>query len=328
MINYHFQMSCHSFNGLFLVVDPAQPRGEEILVQSSALDERAHAEPITAVSWLPPKIGERRSAPHRIVTMATDGRVLVWALPKERNELRLLQRHLVTAGSIPRAVRQSKGSTAMQVGLTALSFSVENPDQFVVGTETGLMLRCSLRTEETTSAGDGVLPPPRLTGAGGEFDLGETSPVSFGFSSHSGPVYSVSCSPHHRNIFASAGTDGTLRISSMLRTSPVLVLEPGEGELYGIQWSPARPLILATAGGNGALRLYDLAASRHAPTETLTLDPGGGVDPVYSLAFSRARPHFLAAGGASGRVRVWNLGRSRGIARQGELDLLSSLIED
>ena len=43
------------------------------------------------------------------------------------------------------------------------------------------------------------------------------SPVTFTFSPHHGPVYSVDCAPFHRNLFLTCGTDTSLRIYSMLQ---------------------------------------------------------------------------------------------------------------
>ena len=45
------------------------------------------------------------------------------------------------------------------------------------------------------------------------------SPVKFAFRPHHGPVYSVSCSPFHRNLFLSCGTDTTTRLYSLLDVS-------------------------------------------------------------------------------------------------------------
>ena len=43
------------------------------------------------------------------------------------------------------------------------------------------------------------------------------SPVTFAFSPHFGPVFSVDCSPYHRNLFLTCGTDASVRLYSMLQ---------------------------------------------------------------------------------------------------------------
>ena len=42
------------------------------------------------------------------------------------------------------------------------------------------------------------------------------SPVTFAFHPYLGPIHSVCCSPHHRNLFLTAGAD-TIRLYNMLQ---------------------------------------------------------------------------------------------------------------
>lgn len=73
------------------------------------------------------------------------------------------------------------------VGVTSLSFSHFDADVFVVGVEGGYTLRCSALAQAA------ALPRP-----GGSVPL--RAPAQFAFSPHAGPVYSVSCSPFHRQV--------------------------------------------------------------------------------------------------------------------------------
>lgn len=45
------------------------------------------------------------------------------------------------------------------------------------------------------------------------------SPIKFSFRPHYGPVYGISCSPFHRNLFLSCATDATTRLYSLLDVS-------------------------------------------------------------------------------------------------------------
>ena len=49
------------------------------------------------------------------------------------------------------------------------------------------------------------------------------SPVTFAFSPHFGPVFSVDCSPYHRNLFLTCGTDASVRLYSMLQVGRILL---------------------------------------------------------------------------------------------------------
>ena len=49
------------------------------------------------------------------------------------------------------------------------------------------------------------------------------SPVTFAFSPHFGPVFSVDCSPYHRNLFLTCGTDASVRLYSMLQVGHIFL---------------------------------------------------------------------------------------------------------
>lgn len=81
-----------------------------------------------------------------------------------------------------------------------MSFSSEDKDLFLVGSENGGLYKCSMRSS---------LAHSKL-----ETDL--ASPINFAFRPHHGPVYGISASPFHRNLFLSCGTDTTARLYSLL----------------------------------------------------------------------------------------------------------------
>lgn len=52
-----------------------------------------------------------------------------------------------------------------------------------------------------------------------------------------------------RQLAVAAGGDGTLRVLDVLRSDPLLLLEPAAGGLLAAAWSPTRPLVFAAASG-------------------------------------------------------------------------------
>lgn len=85
------------------------------------------------------------------------------------------------AGAI--SPQHSRGET--EVGATAVAFSSFDPRLFILGTEGGFPLKCSLAAGEAALTRMPSSVPLR-------------APAQFTFSPHGGPVYSVSCSPFHR----------------------------------------------------------------------------------------------------------------------------------
>lgn len=73
------------------------------------------------------------------------------------------------------------------MGVTSLSFSHFDPCVFIVGVEGGYSLKCSTAAETLALHRTGTSVPLR-------------APAELAFSPHGGPVYSVSCSPFHRQV--------------------------------------------------------------------------------------------------------------------------------
>lgn len=77
-----------------------------------------------------------------------------------------------------------RGDTA--VGVTALTLSPWDTDMFLVGTEGGLVLKCSFNSETVAA-----VPPD------GE-SVTLRAPAQFAFSPRAGPVQALHFSPFHR----------------------------------------------------------------------------------------------------------------------------------
>ncbi|NWS45460.1 WDR34 protein, partial [Probosciger aterrimus] len=198
------------------------------------------------------------------------------------------------------------------VGVTSLSFSHFDPRVFVVGVEGGYPLKCCTAT---------VTPALHRTGS----SVPLRAPAELAFSPHGGPVYSVSCSPFHRqvlgtdtgaapraqNLFLSCGTDGQVHLHSMLQTQPLVSLQLSKKYLFCVRWSPVRPLVFAAASGEGnncftgEVHLFDFERSSQKPA--VSMKQAAGEHPVYCLEFNTKQTHLLAAGDATGAIKVWQL---------------------
>eukprot|EP00941_MAST-03F_sp_MAST-3F-sp1_P003542 g3542.t1 len=139
--------------------------------------------------------------------------------------------------------------------------------------------------------------------------------TGFAFEPHTGPVFSLSCSPFSRNIFLSAGADGQVRLHSMLAKQALYTFEASPTYVCCVQWSKVRPLVFAAGTEAGELLLYDLGKDLHCPVATITpsdLSKRGNVDDSKPAAtncvqFNPKQRDFLASGDASGSVWVWKL---------------------
>nr|XP_042130926.1 cytoplasmic dynein 2 intermediate chain 2 isoform X3 [Peromyscus maniculatus bairdii] len=275
------------YSGEVLVWDTSRP--EDPLLWRTGLTDDTHTDPVYQVLWLPEP---RHSHRFQVLSAATDGRVLLWRA-SGAGQLRLSKGFALAVQQLPRSTKLKKpprGET--EVGVTSVAFSSFDSSLFVLGTEGGFPLKCSLAAEAAALTRTASSVPLR-------------APVQFTFFPHGGPVYSVSCSPFHRNLFLSAGTDGHVHLYSMLQAQPLTSLQLSHKYLFAVRWSPVRPLVFAAASGEGDVQLFDLQKSSQKPTVSITQTQDGS--PVYCLEFNSQQTQLLAAGDAKGMVKVWQL---------------------
>jgi len=297
-----------TFNGVVCLVDTSQPDGLEIVAESDR-DGKSHTDPVYEVKWLT-RTGKQGRETYQLATVGGDGKVLVWNTATKRGEttLVLAARYVINSSDVPS--RTMKTNFHIELGITCMSFSSEDEDTFVVGADTGAVLKCSL-----LSGSPGLKGKPNV-------EL-ESSCVTLALESHKGPVYSVSCSPFHRNLVLTCSTDGSVRVYSMLEVKPLMILDPGLGYLFDVSWSSkgGRPMVFSVTTADGHVLVYDLHANQHSPVQVLDANTKG--IPVYCAANSAKRPRYLASGDGSGTVKVWNLSNGlimEGANEQGQLD--------
>ncbi|NWH82878.1 WDR34 protein, partial [Piaya cayana] len=302
------------FTGEVVVWDTS--RREDPVLWRTGMTDDTHTDPVYQVIWVP---DAEPGAYGRLWSVSTDGKILVWREERD-GRLSLTTGFAVVAQQVPRSTRLKKftwGEAA--VGITSLSFSPFDPCVFVVGVEGGCSLRCSMAAEAL------ALPHP-----GGSVPL--RAPAELAFSPQGGPVYSVSCSPFHRqvprghtaNLFLSCGTDGQVHLHSLLQVDPLLSLQLSKQYLFCVRWSPVRPLLFAAASGEGSVHLVDLEKSSQKAALSLALGEG----PVYCLEFNSRQPRLLAAGDAAGTVAVWQLSSDFTEQRPREMARLEQLASE
>ncbi|KFP89432.1 WD repeat-containing protein 34, partial [Apaloderma vittatum] len=282
------------FSGELVVWDTS--RTEDPVIWRTGMTDDTHTDPVYQINWLPDAKHRNRS---QLLSVSTDGKILVWREERD-GQLALAEGFALVAQQIPRSAQLKKlvwGEAA--VGVTTLSFSHFDPRVFVVGVEGGYSLKCSTAAERLALHRTGSSVPLR-------------APAELAFSPHAGPVYSVSCSPFHRqvlNLFLSCGTDGQVHLHSMLQTQPLLSLQLSKKYLFCVRWSPVRPLLFAAASGEGKefgeVHLFDFEKSSQKPA--VTIRQAAGECPVYCLEFNTKQTGLLAAGDAAGTVKVWQL---------------------
>ncbi|KAM3600544.1 uncharacterized protein V6R79_024968 [Siganus canaliculatus] len=277
------------YSGEVVVWDTS--RSQDLVLVQSGMSADSHREPIYQVAWLPlPK----RKGEYGVLSACSGGRVLLWLLDPDQGKLVLDSAFALVRQQIPHSSSSSfKGRGSSTVGVTALALSAWDSDTFLVGSEGGLLLRCSFSSQT----------PAAAPSEGHSVAL--RAPAVFSFRPRSGPVHTIHCSPFHRNLFVSAGTDGLAHLHSLLQANPLLSLRVSDSYVFQVQWSPTRPLVFAAATGQGDVQIFDLDRRSLRPAATIGQR---GVDQAATcLAFNHHNPHLLAVGKTDGTLGVWQL---------------------
>ncbi|XP_026885213.2 WD repeat-containing protein 34 [Electrophorus electricus] len=275
------------YNGDLIIWDTS--RTQDPVLAQTGMSPDAHREPVYEVKWVP--VAHRG---HLIVLSAcSGGRVLLWSLDGVEGKLTLNSAYALVSQQLPQTTAFSKLQTkgGINIGVTSLTLSPWDPDTFLVGSEGGLVLKCTF-SSQTVAA---------VPSDGESVTL--HAPAQFSFSPRGGPIHSLHFSPFHRNLFVSVGTDGLAHIHSILQPRPLLALRVSDSYVFGVRWSPVRPLVFAAVTGQGLVQVFDLGHKSLRPVATIDQKTGG--QPAYCLEFSPQQ--LLAVGSADGTVNIWQL---------------------
>ncbi|XP_023253622.1 WD repeat-containing protein 34 [Seriola lalandi dorsalis] len=275
------------YSGEVVVWDTSRTQDPVLALTGMSAD--SHREPVYQVTW----VALQKKGEFGVLSAGSGGRVLLWALDSQQGSFVLNAAYALVRQQVPHSSSSLKTRGSSTVGVTSLALSPWDPDTFLVGSEGGLLLRCSFSSKT----------PAAVSSEGQSVTL--RAPAVFSFRSHSGPVHSIHCSPFHRNLFVSAGTDGLAHLHSMLQDNPLLSLRVSDSYVFQVQWSPTRPLVFAAATGQGEVQIFDLG--RRSLRPVATIEQGAAGQAATCLAFNCQSTHLLAVGNTDGTVGVWQL---------------------
>ncbi|KAI6649770.1 hypothetical protein LOD99_6559 [Oopsacas minuta] len=296
------------FNGNIIVWDLG--REDEHAVVSTFLLQFGHTDPVNQIQWI--KSGNKsRLKQYNILSFGGDGRIIIWEVELVKKSIvPMFQCRLVTS-CIPKNIRVKKGRAQDALGISYAGLSHDDSKILIVGTEGGNVFKCSLHgivLKERTLL-DKVI---------------EDSIVNLAFKPIIGPIYSVSCSYFHRNIFLTCGTDAAVSIYSMLDINPIMMIHTNSHHyLFCAEWSPFRPGVFICGSGSGEILIYDICHSRHVPVDTILTNIEKR--PVYTVKFNEKRRQLVASGDGTGTVVIWELSSELCNQKQNELKVLERL---
>jgi len=260
-------------------------------VASSSIDDYFHREAIQAVEWIPADLSGGADA-WLVATVSGDGKVLIW--DARENDLSMPSRGFMLLGSKKKIL-----------GGRSLSFSPLDPWLFVVGSETGNVIRA-------------FRPPP---GASMGKPSGNYSwkPSAIALLDQLAANSRLQLQHHVEGHCRTVGLkEVSAEVVFQSKPDPVVLfpapkttdLEPHAGPVTVASFSPYHRKLLLTGSADGSVKLFDVLQQRalctfFPPSKHLSTCA------VSAASWSSARPCVFAVAMEMGGVFIYDLLQSR-----------------
>lgn len=204
-------------------------------VATSEVSPGKHLDVLWQVKW----ISKGSDRGETVVSIASDGRVTEWSMKKglSYSDLMTLKR---VANPLLGSDARADGVISRQASGHCLDFATSDPSVYFVGTEDGLVHKCSVSYNEQylqTYVG------------------------------HTGPVYQLLVSPFCSDLFLSCSGDWTIKLWHQNESRDMLTCRSVDlaHAVHGISWCPSDATVFGAVTEDGRIEIWDLAHS--------TLDP-------------------------------------------------------
>ena len=297
-----------------------------LLATSYGMSMNGHREKVSSLNWISTSDLKAQHSTnlqnHLILSAALDGKIIIWRLDYNKQELIATKGFQLTPDHFPRSLGvKSRFNT--EVGITSLSVNYEDVNVFILGTEPGAIFQGSLASVSlltTTSNNDSN---HETYEAEGEW----YDPVVATFGSHiGGRIIDIRFSPFHRDIFLSAGSDQEIRIYSLLHPhAPVQVIHVENTGISCAAWSFTRPLVIVASCQNNRLYFHDLSKKEDRSPLEVKASEKLIPFPLTFVEFNRSNSSLIASGDGFGRVHVLKLSSDLISLDHNEIKLLNDL---
>eukprot|EP00040_Diaphanoeca_grandis_P028610 m.166042 g.166042 ORF g.166042 m.166042 type:complete len:854 (-) comp31412_c0_seq2:421-2982(-) len=233
-------------NGEVYVFDVGSPNTEPVCTSKPLDVIYRHNQPVWGLTWVSQAQESTSELKDILVSACMGGSVRKWDLKTKgfvSSELMAVNR---ATSKEPRVTSNAKSNHTAYLkkegSCMSLSFYPQDPLMYLIGSEDGVVYKCSCSYSEQS------------------LDT---------FVGHSGPVYAIKWSPFTPNVFLTCSADWTLRIWDEKTNTTLKVLQPSTTAVTDCAWSPRTPTVLAAVSNSG-LAIWDLGVKDFDPIITLS----------------------------------------------------------
>ncbi|XP_065673190.1 dynein axonemal intermediate chain 4-like [Hydra vulgaris] len=252
-------------------------RSEEDRVVVDSRDSAGkHGAPVWQLKWILKDRGTTEDKGEVLVSSSADGRVSQWSIRKGLEYIdlmRLKRTHAIEQSSKKKNEKKSDALISRLAAGMCFDFHPSEGNTYLVGTEEGLIHRCSCSYNE---------------------QFLET------YKDHKGTLYSLQWSPFDEDVFMSCSSDWTIRLWTLEKTESILTLQSSSKAVIEIDWSPMSHSLLCAISEH-QIEIWNLCSSTLDPILSVKPEVRGKLTSVKFALNSEA----LLVGDSEGRVTVY-----------------------
>lgn len=205
-------------------------------------------------------------------SVSGDGRVFNWVMMQNKLALTTIMTLYLSQGD----EALTSGSTELKAGPdgtdmklkacgTCLVFHPTNTEIFLVGSEEGLIFKCS---------------------------TAYSSKYLMVYKAHSLNVYRMDFNKFNTNIFASCSGDWRIKIWEDMRSEPLFVFDLG-ASVGDVKWAPYSSTVFAAVTSEGKVFVFDLNVNKYKPIAVQTVSKKR--NKLTRLAFNQKLPFIIVS---------------------------------
>lgn len=224
-------LACGLYDGTVCVFDLNQKNPEKRMrpLFQSTVKAGKHTDPVWQVRW------SKEAGVLRFFSISTDGRVTSWTIAK--SELTFSDVMKLTMTDTGDAKDDPEAALIGLSGGMCIDFSPVNENIFVIGTQEGLVRRC------TKAFNAHYLDT---------------------YEGHSMAVYAIRWNSFHSDIFITCSADWTVKVWIKNSRRPLMTFDLGDA-VGDVVWSPYSSTVFAAVTTNGKVLVYDLSKNKNEP---------------------------------------------------------------
>jgi WD40 repeat protein len=236
-------VSAGTHDGSVMIWDLRRPSNQPVLTSGSSVsthNDQKHTDIVWETKWV--DRGPDKQPPELLVSVSSDGAVFQWSMKKGLEQtslmqLKRLQNPFLGSNSV---YGHKEGIVFRKSSGFCVDFPRHDPSTYLVGTEDGLVHRCSTSYNEQYLA------------------------TYFG---HSGPVYKVRCNPFVSHAFLTCSADWSMKLWTTKQipghqaNTPLLHFMSTDlcDSVNDVIWAPHNSTSFAACMDDGRVELWDLS---------------------------------------------------------------------